>query len=300
MAATKNKGLGKGLGALLGSETIPNNEGRTVLDLNIQDVSPNENQPRKHFDREKLKELAASIQENGVIQPIIVSKVGAGYQIVAGERRWRAARLANAKTIPAIVKELTDLEILQQALIENVQRQDLNAIETGEALQRLMDEHGMTQEKLSAVVGMSRSALANTLRLQQLTAKVKKYVISEELSPGHARALLALPEKKTQDELAAWIVEKELSVRETERLVKKTLEAPVAVEIDSSAEEDDAYTLSIQTVEETLTRNLGTKVRLRDNREKKKGQIVIDYYSLDDLERIMDILGAEDESYDRM
>ena len=300
MAATKNKGLGKGLGALLGSETIPNNEGRTVLDLNVQDVSPNENQPRKHFDREKLKELAASIQENGVIQPIIVSKVGAGYQIVAGERRWRAARLANAKTIPAIVKELTDLEILQQALIENVQRQDLNAIETGEALQRLMDEHGMTQEKLSAVVGMSRSALANTLRLQQLTAKVKRYVISEELSPGHARALLALPEKKTQDELAAWIVEKELSVRETERLVKKTLEAPVAVEIDSSAEEDDAYTLSIQTVEETLTRNLGTKVRLRDNREKKKGQIVIDYYSLDDLERIMDILGAEDESYDRM
>ncbi len=300
MAATKNKGLGKGLGALLGSETIPNNEGRTVLDLNVQDVSPNENQPRKHFDREKLKELAASIQENGVIQPIIVSKVGVGYQIVAGERRWRAARLANAKTIPAIVKELTDLEILQQALIENVQRQDLNAIETGEALQRLMDEHGMTQEKLSAVVGMSRSALANTLRLQQLTAKVKKYVISEELSPGHARALLALPEKKTQDELAAWIVEKELSVRETERLVKKTLEAPVAVEIDSSAEEDDAYTLSIQTVEETLTRNLGTKVRLRDNREKKKGQIVIDYYSLDDLERIMDILGAEDESYDRM
>lgn len=300
MAATKNKGLGKGLGALLGSETIPNNEGRTVLDLNVQDVSPNENQPRKHFDREKLKELAASIQENGVIQPIIVSKVGAGYQIVAGERRWRAARLANAKTIPAIVKELTDLEILQQALIENVQRQDLNAIETGEALQRLMDEHGMTQEKLSAVVGMSRSALANTLRLQQLTAKVKRYVISEELSPGHARALLALPEKKTQDELAAWIVEKELSVRETERLVKKALEAPVSEEIDSSAEENDAYTLSIQTVEETLTRNLGTKVRLRDNREKKKGQIVIDYYSLDDLERIMDILGAEDESYDRM
>lgn len=288
MAAVKNKGLGKGLGALLGNETIPNNAGRTILDLNIQDVSPNENQPRKHFDKEKLKELADSILENGVIQPIIVTRVANSYQIVAGERRWRAARLANVKTIPAIVKELSDLEILQQALIENVQRQDLNAIETGEALSRLMSEHQMTQERLSTTVGMSRSAVANTLRLLNLSSKLKKLVISEELSQGHARALLALPEKAKQDEVADLIVAKGLSVRDTERLVKKLLEVPLDKTSVKESSVDEAYQLSIKSVEEELTRSLGTKVSLKDN--KKKGQIVIEYYSLDDLDRIMDVM----------
>lgn len=288
MAVTKNKGLGKGLGALLGNEIIPNNQGRTILDLNIQDVSPNENQPRKYFDKEKLRELADSILENGVIQPIIVTRVANSYQIVAGERRWRAARLANVKTIPAIVKELSDVEILQQALIENVQRQDLNPIETSEALSRLMSEHNMTQEKLSTTVGMSRSAVANTLRLQNLTTKLKRYVISEEISQGHARALLALSDKKNQEELAELIVAKGLSVRDTERLVKKLLEVPVPKPIAQETAVDEAYQLSIKTVEEELTRSLGTKVSLKD--KQKKGQIVIEYYSLDDLERIMDLM----------
>ncbi len=288
MAVTKNKGLGKGLGALLGNEIIPNNQGRTILDLNIQDVSPNENQPRKHFDKEKLRELADSILENGVIQPIIVTRVANSYQIVAGERRWRAARLANVKTIPAIVKELSDVEILQQALIENVQRQDLNPIETSEALSRLMSEHNMTQEKLSTTVGMSRSAVANTLRLQNLTTKLKRYVISEEISQGHARALLALSDKKNQEELAELIVAKGLSVRDTERLVKKLLEVPAPKPLVQETAVDEAYQLSIKTVEEELTRSLGTKVSLKD--KQKKGQIVIEYYSLDDLERIMDLM----------
>lgn len=288
MAVAKNKGLGKGLGALLGTEVIPDNEGRTILDLNIQDVSPNEDQPRKHFDKEKLRELADSIAKNGIIQPIIVTRSGNSYQIVAGERRWRAARLANIKTIPAIVKELSDVEILQQALIENLQRQDLNPIETSEALSRLMSDHNMTQEKLSEAVGMSRSAVANTLRLQNLPTKVKKYVISEELSQGHARALLALPEKKKQEEIADLIVKKGLSVRDCERLVKKLLEVPEKKPETPETPVDEAYQLSIKTVEEELTRCLGTKVSLKD--KKKKGQIVIEYYSLDDLERILDLM----------
>lgn len=288
MSAARNKGLGKGLGALLGNETIPDNEGRTILNLNISDVSPNENQPRKHFDKERLQELSASVQANGVIQPIIVTKSQSGYQIVAGERRWRAARLAGLKTIPAIVKELSDLEVLQHALIENVQRQDLNAIETAEALSNLMTEHQMTQEKLSSTVGMSRSALANTLRLLNLPAKIKKMVISEEISQGHARTLLALETKKEQEAAAEQVVLRDLSVRDTERLVKRMLDAKSQTVPEEEKPVDEAYELSIRTVEEELTRRLGTKVSLKD--KNKKGQIVIEYYSLDDLDRIMDVM----------
>lgn len=288
MAAAKKQGLGKGLGALLGNEAIPDNESRTILDLNIQDVSPNDGQPRKYFDKEHLQGLADSITDNGVIQPIIVTKAQSGYQIVAGERRWRAAKLAGLKTIPAIVKELSNIQILQQALIENVQRQDLNPIETAEALSRLMSEYNMTQEQLSASVGMSRSTVANTLRLLNLSTKVKKMVISEQLSQGHARALLALADKASQEATADKIVEHELSVRDTEKLVKRLLEPKAEVAPSAPAAVDEAYQLSIKTVEDELTRVLGTKVSLKD--KKKKGQIVIEYYSLDDLERIMDLM----------
>lgn len=292
MAVSKQKGLGKGLGALLGSETIPDNEGRTILDLSIQDISPNEHQPRKYFDKESLKELANSIKENGVIQPIIVTKTGQTYQIVAGERRWRAARLAGLTVVPAIVKELSNLEILQQALIENVQRQDLNPIETAEALDRLMTEHDMTQEKLSLTVGMSRSALANMLRLLNLSPKVKKFVVSGQLSQGHARAILALGDKKAQDGAADLVVDKDLSVRETEKLVKRLLTEDKVVEKKADTD-DEAYQLSIKSLEEKLTRGLGTKVSLKD--KQKKGEIVIEYYSLDDLDRILDLLKIENE-----
>lgn len=288
MAAAKKQGLGKGLGALLGNEAIPDNESRTILDLNIQDVTPNDGQPRKYFDKEHLQGLADSITDNGVIQPIIVTKAQSGYQIVAGERRWRAAKLAGLKTIPAIVKELSNIQILQQALIENVQRQDLNPIETAEALSRLMSEYNMTQEQLSASVGMSRSTVANTLRLLNLSTKVKKMVISEQLSQGHARALLALADKASQEATADKIVEHELSVRDTEKLVKRLLEPKAEVTPSAPAAVDEAYQLSIKTVEDELTRVLGTKVSLKDR--KKKGQIVIEYYSLDDLERIMDLM----------
>lgn len=288
MAAAKKQGLGKGLGALLGNEAIPDNESRTILDLNIQDVTPNDGQPRKYFDKEHLQGLANSITDNGVIQPIIVTKAQSGYQIVAGERRWRAAKLAGLKTIPAIVKELSNIQILQQALIENVQRQDLNPIETAEALSRLMSEYNMTQEQLSASVGMSRSTVANTLRLLNLSTKVKKMVISEQLSQGHARALLALADIASQEATADKIVEHELSVRDTEKLVKRLLEPKAEVTPSAPAAVDEAYQLSIKTVEDELTRVLGTKVSLKD--KKKKGQIVIEYYSLDDLERIMDLM----------
>lgn len=288
MAAAKNKGLGKGLGALLGNEAIPDNGSRTILDLSIQDVAPNDKQPRKYFDKERLQELSNSILDNGVIQPIIVTKEQSGYQIVAGERRWRAAKLAGLKTIPAIVKELSDIEILQQALIENVQRQDLNPVETAEALNRLMTEHNMTQEELSLSVGMSRSNVANTLRLLNLSTNVKKMLISEAITQGHARALLAIGDKDGQEALAEKIVELELSVRETEKLVKRVLEPKAETSPEESQSVDEAYQLSIKTVEDELTRVLGTKVSLKD--KKKKGQIVIEYYSLDDLERIMDLM----------
>lgn len=288
MTAAKNKGLGRGLGALLGNEAIPDNESRTILDLSIHDVAPNDNQPRKYFDKDRLQGLSNSIQDNGVIQPIIVTKEQSGYQIVAGERRWRAAKLAGLKTIPAIVKELSNVEILQQALIENVQRQDLNPIETAEALSRLMSEHNMTQEKLSTTVGMSRSNVANTLRLLNLSSKVKKMIIADQLSQGHARSLLALPDKATQEAMADKIVELDLSVRDTEKLVKKLLEPKVELSSPEQVPVDEAYQLSIKTVEDELTRVLGTKVSLKD--KKKKGQIVIEYYSLDDLERIMELM----------
>lgn len=288
MTAAKNKGLGRGLGALLGNEAIPDNESRTILDLSIHDVAPNDNQPRKYFDKDRLQGLSNSIQDNGIIQPIIVTKEQSGYQIVAGERRWRAAKLAGLKTIPAIVKELSNVEILQQALIENVQRQDLNPIETAEALSRLMSEHNMTQEKLSTTVGMSRSNVANTLRLLNLSSKVKKMIIADQLSQGHARSLLALPDKATQEAMADKIVELDLSVRDTEKLVKKLLEPKVELSSPEQVPVDEAYQLSIKTVEDELTRVLGTKVSLKD--KKKKGQIVIEYYSLDDLERIMELM----------
>ncbi|NJP41345.1 ParB/RepB/Spo0J family partition protein, partial [Oscillospiraceae bacterium HV4-5-C5C] len=201
-AATKGKGLGRGLGALMGEQTISALDSHAIHELDINDVSPNQSQPRKDFNPERLQELADSIKENGVIQPIIVTQQHGTYLIVAGERRWRAARLAGLKKIPAIVRELSNAQILQQALIENLQRQDLNPIETAEALKKLADDYHMTQEKLSTTVGMSRPALANTLRLLNLPPKIRQMLVEELLTQGHARALLALPDWEQQEKYA--------------------------------------------------------------------------------------------------
>lgn len=287
MAVKKTKALGKGLNALLAKETIPGNEGRTVLELSIHDINPNESQPRKYFDDVKLRELADSIKENGVLQPIIVTKSGENYSIVAGERRWRAARLAGLKTIPAIVRELSEKEALQQALIENIQRQDLNALEEADALDRLMKEYAMTQEALARVVGRSRPAVANSLRLLKLSDKVQKLLRSEAISAGHARALLALPEATQQEVLAEQIISQEMSVRETEKTINRILNPKNPRRRE---EIPTAYQLSIKKVEEELTAYLGTKVSLKDRRN--KGSILIEYYSAEDLERILELLKA--------
>ncbi len=285
MAVNKNKALGKGLNALLPRESIPGNEGRTILELSINDINPNELQPRKNFDDVRLRELADSIKENGVLQPIIVTRQGESYHIVAGERRWRASRLAGLKTVPAIVRELSEKQVLQQALIENIQRQDLNALEEAEALERLLKEYEMTQESLAKVVGRSRPAVANSLRLLKLSSKVQKLLRSEQLSAGHARALLALPETKQQEDLAEKVISLEMSVRETEKTVSNLLNPKMPRKKVNS---DSAYTLSIKKVEQELSARMGTKVTLKDKHN--KGTILIEYYSAEELERLLEVL----------
>lgn len=309
----KNKfsGLGRGLGALLNNEATnsllretdnqnesssyktndDNNqrkeslfEKNKVYNVNINFVMPNENQPRKFFDKIKLEELANSIKNNGIIQPILVTKVAKDkYKIIAGERRWRAARLLGLKEVPILIMELTESEVLEQALIENIQRQDLNAIEEAEALTRLMDEHKLTQEEVSARVGKSRSSIANTLRLLSLPQSVQSLVIQDDLSAGHARALVAIKNEELQLSLAEEAINKDLSVRDIEKKIKKALTPPK--EIDAQSE---AYRLSLQEIEDLLTKSLGTKVQLRE--KNNKGRIVISYYSADDRERILEIL----------
>ena len=284
MSAANSKGLGRGLGALLTNPEMINEEIKgSIVELKINDIAPNADQPRKQFDQNKLQELAASIRENGVIQPIIVCKAEKGYKIVAGERRWRASRMAGLTVIPAIVRDLTNLQVLQHALIENIQRQDLNPLEEALALDKLITDHEMTQESLAKVVGRSRPAIANTLRLLNLPESIRHHLMNEELTAGHARALLALPEEDIQVKAANLIIGKSLNVRETEKLVKK-LQQP-ARQVKTI---DEVYQLSVREVERELTSNLGTKVRLKDRNG--KGSIVIDYFSNDDLNRILSLI----------
>lgn len=280
------KGLGRGLGALLQNTELNFEEVKaSIVDLKINDISPNSDQPRKSFDQEKLAELAASIKENGIIQPIIVSRSDRGYRIVAGERRWRAARQAGLTVIPAIIRDLTDTQVLQQALIENIQRQDLNPLEEAQAFEKLHKEHNMTQEKLASVVGRSRPAIANTLRLLQLPDHIQDLLRNEEITAGHARALLAVTDAKKQKQAAQQIVARELSVRATEALVKKLNKEPKEAVLP-----DPAYLLSVRDVEQRLAGHLGTKVKLKD--KQGKGTIQIEYFSNEDLDRILELIGS--------
>ena len=281
------KGLGRGLGALLSNEGVQELDNDSVINLKINDISPNVDQPRKAFNQEKLNELADSIKTNGIIMPIIVRKEGTGYKIVAGERRWRAARIAGLAVMPAIVRDLSDLQVMEQALIENIQRQDLNPIEESNALERLIKEHHLTQEKLSSIVGKSRPAITNSLRLLNLPEEIQEYVIQDELSAGHARALLSIPDEQMQLRAAAAIIEKQYSVRDTEKYVKLLL-APKK----EKAVKDPQYLTSVKDFEQKLEKYLGTKVRLKD--KNKKGVISIDYYSYEDLDRLFDLIAKEE------
>jgi len=271
------KGLGKGLGALIESA---GNEGAGVLELKINDIEPNLDQPRKHFDDEKLAQLSESIKQHGVVQPIIVSKENNVYRIVAGERRWRAARLAGLATVPVIEKSLSSRQVMEIALIENLQREDLNPIEEAEAFERLIKEYNMTQEDIAKTVGRSRSSIANSVRLLHLCSDVKELVISGILSSGHARALIVLEDDQQQKKLAQEIIDKNLNVRETENLVKKFTDKK---EKKIVREEN----VEIKRLEDKLKEFFGTKVKLVYNNN--KGKIMIEYYSHDELDRLLEL-----------
>jgi len=268
--------LGRGLDALIPST------GGGVQEVPLSRIEPNPEQPRKNFREEALEELASSIREKGVLQPVILRKGEKGrYFLIAGERRWRAAKIAGLRNIPAIIKETSTSESLELALIENIQRDDLNPIETAEAFHRLMEEFRYTQEDLSRRVGKERATVANYLRLLKLPVEIKKLVNDGEISMGHARAILSLPTKKTQIDIARQVIKKGLSVRETEALCKKVLSPPAK---KGRPRKDP----NIRALEERLSNSLGTKVKL--TYRGKKGKIEIEYYSLDELDRILEIL----------
>ncbi|MBO4839256.1 MAG: ParB/RepB/Spo0J family partition protein [Lachnospiraceae bacterium] len=261
----------------------PGDKTNKVLLLPLSKVEPREGQPRMIFDDASLAELAESIKLHGVLQPILVVDRGDHYEIVAGERRWRAAKQAGLTKIPAIVQEFKDTELQELALIENIQREDLNPIEEAQAYRQLLDEYGIKQEELAHRVSKSRTAVANSLRLLKLDERVQAMVMDGSLSEGHARALLGLADKKQQFELAGDVIAKQLSVRETEALVKRIKEGRPRKRAVLRDGRESAYDeLVLQ-----LRRSLGTRVNIRRTGE-NKGQIVIDYYSLEELEQISD------------
>lgn len=288
-----SKGLGKGLGALLSVEGIPETLKDSVVELKITDINPNSDQPRKRFNEEGLQELADSIKENGLIQPIIVVKKGSGYRIVAGERRWRASRLAGMTVIPAIIRDLTDLQTMEQALIENIQRQDLNPLEEAYAMDRLMKEHGLTQEKLSKQLGKSRSAVANTVRLITIDESIQDFIRNGDLSAGHARALLALSSPDDQRKAADVVLNKEYSVRETEEYVRKLMEPKIVEKQDKGQDDGNytAFTISAKDVERRITKFFGTRCKLKvKDKVKGKGTLIIEYFNYDDLDRVLELI----------
>lgn len=282
MASKKPSGLGRGLGALLGDDVLKA-ETTGSLYLPISQVESCSSQPRKHFDEASLAELADSIRQHGIIQPLTVRKLASGYyQIIAGERRWRAARLAGLKEVPVIVMEADDRKAAELAMIENLQREDLNPMEEAAGYQALMEQHHMTQEEAAQRVGKSRSAVANSLRLLNLAPAVRKLVEEDKLSAGHARALLPLP-SALQEKAAEAVISGGLSVRQTEALAKRLAseqkEKPVSppAGVDYAAE-----------AQKELSSKLGRGVRIVTGR--KKGRIELEYYGLDDLNDLLDAL----------
>ena len=278
----QKQALGKGLGALipdLAALDAKERKALGILEVELDRIVPNEYQPRKIFDDDKLKELAASIKEQGVIQPIIVHRIGTNYGLIAGERRWRAARLAGLKTVPALVREATKRELIEQALIENIQREDLNPLEAAEAFKRLQDEFKLTQEDLAKRVGKERSTVTNFLRILGLPKEIKQHLASGALSLGHAKAVLSLERHRDQLQLAAVVVKKGLSVREAEALAAKLKHPAKETRVTRVATEYKA-------IEERLKKSLGTKVSIAP--KARGGKIVIEYYSTDDLDRILE------------
>lgn len=286
----KKSGLGKGLDAILNDkydsqalDTAEYSDSSKIVELKIIDVEPNKEQPRKEFDKEKLDELANSISEHGVIQPIIVVKKGKTYQIVAGERRWRASKQAGLKKIPALIRDYDELKVMEVALIENLQREDLNPVEEALGYKSLMDSFALTQDKISERVGKSRSAVANSLRLLNLPEEVLKLLEAGKISTGHAKVILSVSSEKEQLQIAEIIVEKKLSVRETEALIKN--KSKTKRNVSKSSEE---FKMAVKNMENNFSKYFGTKVKIKETNG--KGKIEISYYSRDEFERIAEML----------
>ncbi len=276
--ANKKGGLGKGLEALFADNAV--DENTQAVTLKLTEIEPNAQQPRKHFDPEKLNELASSIAEHGILQPILVSPLANGrYQLIAGERRWRAARIARLDEVPVVIKDLTEKEKKEIALIENLQREDLNPIETAQGIQVLIDEYGLTQDQAAQRVGCSRPAVANALRLLNLPPSVIELTRLGKISAGHARALLAFKDDETIEEMAREIIEKDLSVRALEKMAK-TSEKKSQKRVQKAARRDSYY----DEVEIALSETLGRRVRVVTG--VGKGTLEIEFYDKEDLKAL--------------
>ncbi len=287
------KALGKGINALIPDFEIgvpePGVSGKQGVtqtrELLIDEISPNRFQPRKYFDDDKLEELVTSISENGILQPVVVQKSETGYELVAGERRWRASKKAGLKKIPAMIREVSDTKALELAIIENIHRQDLNPIEEAEAYKRLAEDFSLTQEMIAEKVGKSRAAIANILRLLNLSRNIQENLISGKLSMGHARALLGLDNTGQMQAMCQEILKQGLTVRQTESKVNR-LKKPEILKLASSMKKKNIF---IRDLEKELERKLGTKVEVSP--KKTGGKLVVSYYSDDDLERIQNLIG---------
>lgn len=303
--AAKKSGLGRGLDALFPEKTVQskhqeikklNNmtespvsqekEGKNngVMMVKISKVEPNREQPRKKFDEDSLLELSESIKQYGILQPLLVSDKKDYYEIIAGERRWRAAKLAGIKEVPIIIREFSSQETVEISLIENIQREDLNPVEEAMAYKRLIDEFHLKQDEIAERVSKSRTAVTNSLRLLKLDPRVQNMVIEEMITAGHARAILGISDPDTQEMVASRVFDHKLSVRETEELVKKILNPSKKKEKISNTAEDAVY----ESLEEKMKGITGTRVFIR-RKKNNKGKIEIEYYSRDDLERIIDL-----------
>ncbi len=303
------KGLGKGLGAIFGEDVVKENKEETekkakakaeakaaeemdekgrILMLKLDLVQPNKEQPRKTFDEEKINELAESIKNYGVLQPLLVQKNDSFYEIIAGERRWRAAKAAGLKEVPAVLKEYSKQEAMEISLIENVQRADLNPIEEALGYKQLIDEFGLTQEEIAVRVAKSRTVITNTMRLLKLDEQIQNMLVQGVITSGHARALLSLEDIQMQLKAAKEILDKKLSVRETERLVKR-LQKETSGEKKEEKKKDETLALIYQDLEDRMKSVMGTKVSIH-NKDKNKGRIEIEYYSEAELERIVEMI----------
>ena len=303
------KGLGKGLGAIFGEDVVKENKEETekkakakaeakaaeemdekgrILMLKLDLVQPNKEQPRKTFDEEKINELAESIKNYGVLQPLLVQKNDSFYEIIAGERRWRAAKAAGLKEVPAVLKEYSKQEAMEISLIENVQRADLNPIEEALGYKQLIDEFELTQEEIAVRVAKSRTVITNTMRLLKLDEQIQNMLVQGVITSGHARTLLSLEDIQMQLKAAKEILDKKLSVRETERLVKR-LQKEASGEKKEEKKKDETLALIYQDLEDRMKSVMGTKVSIH-NKDKNKGRIEIEYYSEAELERIVEMI----------